>query len=48
MLKSDDFPGALLLMRSDIMNLKTAYYFHYRGSVRCTEQEFGTIYVQSS
>jgi len=24
------------------------YYLHYRGSVYCTEQEFGTLYMRSS
>jgi len=38
----------LLLMRSNITNPKTEYYIHYRGSVYCTEQEFGTFYMRSS
>jgi hypothetical protein len=37
-----------LLMRSNITNPKTEYYLHYRGSVYCTEQEFGTFYMRSS
>jgi len=38
----------ILLKRSNITNPKTEYYLHYRGSVYCTEQEFGTFYMRSS
>jgi len=35
-------------MRSNITNPKTEFYSDYRGSVYCTEQEFGTFYMPSS
>jgi len=38
----------MALMRSNITNLKTVYYLHYRGSVHCNEQELGTFHMQSS
>jgi hypothetical protein len=36
-----------VLMRSNITNPKTEYYFHYRGSVYCTELLFGTFCMRS-
>jgi hypothetical protein len=36
-----------VLTRSNITNPKTEYYLHYRGSVYCTEQDFGTFYMRS-